>query len=283
MEAKNILEVERFVVECNDMLKGKFFDLNKRLEKFLSVMTESEDLLDFLGDCLDDFDEDVEFNQAFNLDRKTGNIKVAIPVDDKKKVALFVTIFNNLTNNTLNVNQFLETFFQDKKNNTVQNFLEKIIKPYKEVICKFFEINPNITFDDIKRQVEQQEKSKKQEEKENEKDALPHIEELMAEIVKNCNQILSMLKFEKKHNEICDDVEFIVNAILSECEKNDLMVVNALVIGLIHTSRKLHSIKSFVTEIDNLILNYYDFISSDAKKEKTVEENENEDGEEKAE
>ena len=71
METKNILDVERFVVACNDLLSGKFLDLNKRLDKFLSVMAQSEDIFDLLSECLKDFDEDVEFSKAFFVDKKT--------------------------------------------------------------------------------------------------------------------------------------------------------------------------------------------------------------------
>ena len=155
MEAKNILDVEKFVVACNDMLTGKFLDLNKKLDKFLSVMTKSEDVLDLLGECLENFDEETEFSKAFSLDRKSGSTKVTIPTDDKKRLALSVTIFNDIINDKLNANQFLETYFQDKKLTPMQNFLEKIIRPFRDTICKFFSLDTNITVEDIKKQIEE--------------------------------------------------------------------------------------------------------------------------------
>ena len=119
MEAKNILDVEKFVVASNDMLTGKFLDLNKRLEKFLSVMTKSEDILDLLSECIENFDEEVEFTKAFSLD-KNGEPIIDIPTDDHKRLALSVTIFNNIANKKLNATQFLDTYFQTP-NSTRQN------------------------------------------------------------------------------------------------------------------------------------------------------------------
>ena len=223
VDVKNILDVEKFVLACNDILTGKFLDINKKLDKFLSVMTQSEDILDLLSECLENFDEETEFAKAFSVDRKTGSIKVAIPSDDKKKLALSVTIFNDIINEKLNANQFLETYFQDKKLTPTQNFLEKIIKPYRDTICKIFGLDTNITADDIKRQIESEKILQKEEEIREEEEQFPHLNELLDEVVKVGNQILAILKFEKKRTDNLDDVEFIVNSIFQACEKSDLI------------------------------------------------------------
>ncbi len=261
MEAKNILDVEKFVVACNDMLTGKFLDLNKRLDKFLTVMTKSEDIIDLLGDCLEDFDEDAEFAKAFSVDKKTGAVRVAVPVEDKKKLALSLTIFNDIINDKINANQFLETYFQDKKLTPMQNFLEKIVRPYRDTICKFFALDTDITLDDIKRQVETDEMIKQAEEKQAEEEQFPHLDALLEEVVKSCNQILAILKFEKKRTDVLDDVEFVVNSILQACTRRDLMVINGLVIGLNYVSKKFKNIRHFVADLNNLIYEYYDFLA----------------------
>lgn len=273
METKNILDVEKFVVACNDMLTGKFLDLNKRLDKFLTLMTKSEDIIDLLGVCLEDFDEDVEFEKAFSLDKKTGVSKVSIPTDDKQKLALCVTVFNNIINDKINANQFLETYFQDRKVTPMQNFLEKIVRPYRDTICKIFELDTNITVDDIKRQIETDELVKKAEEKQAEEEQFPQLDALLEEIVKACHQILAILKFEKKRTDVLDDVEFVVNSILQACERRDLMVINGLVIGLNYVSKKFKNIRGFVTDLNSLIYDYYDYLAGGS----VVPENEAED------
>ena len=84
-EVKDIFQVESFVLQCNDMLGGKFLDLNKRLDKFLAEMTASEDILQLLADALEGFDHEKEFASAFFVDKKTGEAKVTLPTDDKKR------------------------------------------------------------------------------------------------------------------------------------------------------------------------------------------------------
>lgn len=269
METKNILDVERFVVACNDMLSGKFLDLNKRLDKFLAVMTQSEDVLDLLAECLDEFDEEAEFSKAFSTDRKTGNVRVEIPVDEKKRLALTVTIFNDLINGKLNANQFLETYFQDKKLTPMQNFLEKVVKPYRDLICKFFALDTNITVEDVKRQIEEEKVLKKEEEEREETEQFPNLDQLLSSIVQTSNQILAILKFEKKRTEMLDDLEFVVSSIIQACEKRDLMVINGLVIGLNYVSKKFKNVRHLVEDLNNRIYDYYEFLAGGNENEET--------------
>lgn len=262
MEANNIIDVENFVVACNDMLSGKFLDLGKRLDKFLTVMTKSEDILNLLSSCLEDFDEETEFLKAFSVDKKTGAVKVAMPVEDEKRLALSVSIFNDIITDKLNANQFLETYFQDQKMTPMQNFLDKIIKPYRDTICKIFEVSPNVSPDDIERRSLQEKLTKQEEVEEEEKEQFPHIDDIMAGVVKTCNQILAILKFERRRTDVLDDVEFIVNSIIKECEKKDLMVINALVVGLNYCSKKFRNIRHLVVDLNGLIYDYYDYLAS---------------------
>ena len=278
METKNILDVERFVVACNDLLSGKFLDLNKRLDKFLAVMTQSEDIFDLLKECLNDFDEDAEFAKAFSVDKKTGVATIAIPTDEKKRLALSVTIFNDMINDKLNTNQFLETYFQDKKLTPVQNFLDKIVRPFRDLVCKFFALGTDITVEDIKRQIEEEKVLKKQEEKHEEEVQFPELDKLLSTVVNSANQILALLKFERKRTDNLDDLEFVLGSIIQACEKRDLMVINGLVIGLNYVSKKFKNVRHLVEELNNQIYDYYEFlaggnvVAEDAEEEE-IEEN----------
>ncbi|MBE7075676.1 MAG: hypothetical protein E7375_01220 [Clostridiales bacterium] len=271
MEARNILEVEKFVLACNDMLSGKFLDLSKRLDSFLSVMTKSQDILDLLAECLQDFEEEIEFQKAFSVDKKTGSVRVSLPTEETKKLALTVTILNDIINDKINPNQFLETYFQDKKLTPVQNFLDKIIKPFRDIICKMFDLQTSITEEDIRKQIEAEKEFEIQEEKRQAEAQFPHLDELLAEIVKTCNQILAMLKFETRRTDVLDDVEFVTNSVVKACEKRDLMVVNGLVVGLNYVAKKFKNIRSFVIELNNLIYDYYEFLA-EGQTEQEVEE-----------
>ncbi|MBQ7328175.1 MAG: hypothetical protein IJX00_04395 [Clostridia bacterium] len=271
METKNILDVEKFVVACNDMLTGKFLDLNKRLDKFLSVMTNSEDIIDLLADALEDFEDEVEFDKAFSVDKKTGVATVSIPTNETKRLALSAMIFNGIINDQINANQFLETYFQDKKLTPMQCFLEKIIKPYRDIICKTFELDTDITVEDIKKQIEAEKYLKKQEEKSAEEAQFPYLDKLLEEIVKTSNQILAILKFEKKRTDALDDLEFVVNSIIQACQKRDLMVINGLVIGLNYVSKKFKNTRHLVSDLNVIIYDYYEYLAGAAAPKEDID------------
>ena len=98
-------------------------------------------------------------------------------------------------------------------------------------------------------------------EKKQEEAQFPHLDELLSEIVKSCNQMLAILKFEKKRTEVLDDLEFVLNSIIKACEKRDLMVVNGLVIGLNYVSKKFRNIRHLVSDLNNLIYDYYEYLA----------------------
>jgi len=256
METKNIVDVERFVLNVNDMLSGKFFDLSKRLEKLLSSISDSEDMLDVLADYIDGFDYDAEFEKTFALDKKTGATRVSLPVDEKKKMALCITLFNDLVSEKLNANQFLETYFQDKRLTPTQNFLEKVVLPFRDGMCKAFGLSVNLTADEVDKHAQELEPEKEEVEQ------LPHLDELLVEVKRICNQILAILKFEKKRTDNLDDTEFIVQAILAASEKRDLMIVNGLVIGLEYVAKKFKNVRHLVEELNDDIFNYYEFLEN---------------------
>ncbi len=274
MEAENILDVERFVVACNDVLTGKFLDLNKRLDKFLAVMTKSDDILNLLGDCLQDFNDELEFSKAFSVDKKSGAVRLALPSEDEKRLALCVTIFNDLISDKLNVNQFLETYFKDSKLTPTQNFLDKIVKPFRDCICKAFELPTNLTAEDVVRhENEQAPKAEVKEEAAPEEEEFPQQNKLFEDIVKDCNQILSILKFEKKRTDVLDDVEFVTNSVIKACERKDLMVVNGLVIGLNYVSKKFRNVRAVVQNLNDIIYDYYEFLAGEAENNQENGEN----------
>ena len=92
-------------------------------------------------------------------------------------------------------------------------------------------------------------------------------------INKNANQILAILKFEKKRSDNLDDLEFVVNSIIKACEKKDLMVINGLVIGLNYVSKKFKNVRHLVTDLNNLIYDYYEFLEGDEKEDVEEESN----------
>ncbi len=275
MEEFDKIAVEKFVVACNDMLSGKFLDINKKLASVLDAVSESEDVISLLADALTNFDEDEMFEKTFVIDSKTKNGKVCMPSDDNEKLAVIVTLLNDIQSRKINITQFLETYFKDNNSTPTQNFLNKILKPFRDIVCKNFGVNSEVSMVDINEHIKEKKKIQKEEEnviEEKEEDVYPGIDELMADIEKISKEIQARLKFEKKKVDNVEDIDFILNAILKACASKDLLVINGLIIGLNYASKKFKSVKYLVQDLNDTIYDYYDFLAKGAENSQDLED-----------
>ena len=277
MENFDRVKVENFVLSCNDMLSGKFLDINKKLASVMNTITQSDDILSFLADAITDYDEDSGFESAFMLDPKTKIGKVTLPQNEKERVALTVTIFNDIQSGKINITRFLETYFKDGRLTPTQNFLEKIIKPFRDIICKNFGVKEDVTEEEVKEHMKedaskQREEKKLEEEKEFE-EQYPEIDNFILEVKKTAREILSRLKFENKKKDNLDDLEFVINALISACDSKNLLVINGLVIGINYVSHKFKNVRYLVRNLNDLIYDYYDFLAENSQKNAKIPEN----------
>ena len=277
MEEFDRVAVENFVLSCNDMLSGKFLDIDRKLASVMNAITKSDDILTFLADAITDYDEEKGFESAFSLDPKTKNGKVLLPQNEKERVALTVTIFNDIQSGKINSTRFLETYFKDGRLAPTQNLLEKIIKPFRDIICKNFGVKEDITKEEIEEhkrlQAERRQEEKANEEVEEFEEQFPEIDNLMIEVKKTAREILSRLKFEKKKKDNLEDFEFILNALITACDSKNLMIINGLIIGINYVSHKYKNVRYLVDDLNNIIYDYYDFLAENSSKNTEKMEN----------
>ena len=269
MDELDLLSVERFVLRCNELLGGRFLDLTQKLDLLMQDIIKSDAIMTYLADALDEYDADAGFSAAFP-ENATEKTKVKLPKDDKQRLALTVSIFNDIDNGKLNLTKFLETYFKDENATPMQNFLNLVIKPFRDAIAKYFDVDVRITEEDI---AGHQKETKVEEEEE--EPELPGLSELCEEIKKVCVSILSQLKFEKKKE--VDDAEFVVNSIIRACELKDLTVINGLIVGLSYVAKKLKAIRHSVDELTTLVYGFYEgFGTEEEEQEEPNDEEETE-------
>ena len=260
---KNVRKVENFVAVCNDMLSGRFLDFDKKIESIANSINESDDILSYLATKLLDADREEIFNHAFVIDNKTKNGKVSLPGDEKEKLTLFVTVINDLYSHKINSNKFLETYFRGDKGTPIQMFLEKIIEPFKNMIADYFKIDKALTFSNIDTNVVEEPEVEMEEEDEDEVNFEEEYEkeDMLAlsinNIVRVCDEIEAKLKFEKKHESIVEDFEYIVSALKHACEQRDMQIINGLILGINYVSQKVKSTKYLVKELNEIVYNIY--------------------------
>lgn len=85
------------------------------------------------------------------------------------------------------------------------------------------------------------------------------MEEFFDEIASNCNQILAELPYEKRlKDNVKDDVEYIAETIIFNCQQGDITNTNALITALDYVAQKSKTIKIYTKEMKNVLALLYE-------------------------
>ena len=273
MEEFDKAQVEKFVASCNDMLSGKFLNIKKALSNIVDSVAESDDILSFIAESVPDLEDIDIYESVFTIDPKTKVGKIALPSDEKEKLGITTKVFSELTSGKLNFTKFLETYFKNPNLSPTQSFLDKFVKPFRDIISKHFQIDEELTFKDIDKaeKVSFKEVNNKpdkvQEEEEIFEETLPGICDVKKEIERIVGEMQASLKFERKHQNEVEDVDMILNGLLKACESDDLLIINSLILGIKHATKKIKSAKYLVSELEDLIYDYCDYLAESQKEE----------------
>ena len=273
MEEFDKAQVEKFVASCNDMLSGKFLNIKKALSNIVDSVAESDDILSFIAESVPDLEDIDIYESVFTIDPKTKAGKIALPSDEKEKLGITTKVFSELTSGKLNFTKFLETYFKNPNLSPTQSFLDKFVKPFRDIISKHFQIDEELTFKDIDKaeKVSFKEVNNKpdkvQEEEEIFEETLPGICDVKKEIERIVGEMQASLKFERKHQNEVEDVDMILNGLLKACESDDLLIINSLILGIKHATKKIKSVKHLVSELEDLIYDYCDYLAESQKEE----------------
>ena len=279
MEEFDKAQVEKFVASCNDMLSGKFLDIKKALSNIVDSVADSDDILSFIAESVPSLEDIDIYESVFTIDPKTKVGKIALPSDEKERLGITTKVFSELTSGKLNFTKFLETYFKNSSLSPTQSFLEKFVKPFRDIISKHFQINEALTFKDIDKvqKVSFKEENKPMEEQEEGEEEtleeiLPGMSDVKKEIERIVGEMQASLKFERKHQDEVEDVDMMLNGLLKACESDDLLIINALILGIKHTTKKVKSIKYLVSDLEELMYDYCDYLAGNHDEQVEAEE-----------
>lgn len=89
-------------------------------------------------------------------------------------------------------------------------------------------------------------------------DAVNKAERFLGEVEIICNDIITELNYDKRvSTSLKEDIIYITNAILSNCEKIDIKNVVALITAYEYMTSSVRSIKFLTKELKNLVIDFY--------------------------
>ena len=205
----------------------------------------------------------------------------------KEKLLPFVfCVLVNINNKDIELDSFIHEFFpvaNGDHSKEFAKFAHSVIVPFRDLIAEHFEIskeNPkkeeenmkekNIeeyeeeTTEELSEEQEELEEEYDEEEYEDEEKNYPEltaerVENFFEEIKANAEQMLSELPYERKlSGDVQEDAEYVLHAIIDNCESNDLKNTIALITALDYVVAKAKTIKFYIKEMKKILVELYD-------------------------
>lgn len=279
------------ISSCNEMIDGKFILADYKIANILKNITSSKEVYNLIANQMNNFNFEREFSKA-QLRGSAKPNKFKLPDEDEKVLPFIFCILVGIKNKELDFDFFLKEYYSDENGRAEEysNFASEIILPFRNIIAKYFEISvdelnknnisknsqnfeiPSIKKDfyDNEENLDSDKERKKDEidikERKGDKDMTNEtlemkfnkVEQFLAEVTGICKDIKSELSFDKRVNkDLKDDIIYITNAILSNCEMRDFNNVVAFITVFNYMASNVRSIKFLTKELKRLIIDFF--------------------------
>lgn len=279
------------IASCNDIINGKFILAHNKIAALLKSISASQEVYNLLANYLNNFDFEREFSRA-QFKSAHQNHRFVLPEQPEKLLPFVFCVLVNINNRAIDLDSFIREFFTSENANHAeefQSFAKSVITPFRDLIAKAFDVpsesvatmkvqplkhEDNTDIEEkaaaLEKAAELDEEALKDEEEfdedeqEDEEKNYPemtadHVESFLNEIKANCQQILSELPYERKlKDDVKDDVEYITDTIIADCDSLDLKNTIALITALDYAVQKTKTLKIYTREMKNVLVNFYD-------------------------
>lgn len=241
---KGLVTINSFMNSCDDLINGKFIFAGNKVANILKSINESPELYEVIAECLKDFNYEKEFGRAkIKLPTKKGTFKM--PEEHITKIPLVFCMLVEIQENKIDFKQFLADYFDtDDERSQFENFAEQVIIPFKNAIAYLFEIEGQNKF---KKEQEEKKEEVKLEVKTTKKDLPSKMNKYFEDIKENIQDIKKDMEYVKIKPEISDDIKYLIENITYAVEKQDIKMVNALVIGLCYVLKGVRKLRFYET------------------------------------
>ena len=216
---------------------------------------ESPDLFATVGECLINFNYDVEFQKA-QVREDAQTFYFRLPAEKTKLIALVFNILSACDTHKLDLHTFLKEFFvndNDDMGYAFLNFVHKIVFPFRDALCSIM-VGDDVEEDkDQQEQVEEEQVEEEQEVAEN--DILGDFYHEVTNILKLIKETVS-IDFRVKPDRR-DEINITIDGMLECMDMGNLKILNALVISLYYLLKPIKSVRYYKMELENKLSDFY--------------------------
>ena len=263
METKNNLI--DFYDACTDTQNAKIILADAKIGKILKIILESADLFAMVGECLINFNYDVEKQKA-QVKNDGKPLYFKLPQDRKKVVALVFNLLSEFDTHKLDLHSFIREYFTSDDSFDMSyaflNFVHKVIFPFRDALCEIMSgEDEEIDLISTKQKIEEQKEVITQQQN-NEEDEEEEVGDLLGDFYSQVNRILKQIK-DTINNDIKvkpdrrDEINITIDGMIQSMDIGNLKIMNALVISLYYLLSGIKSVKFYRTELQDVLSEFY--------------------------
>ena len=233
---KGLVSISAFMSSCDDLINGKFIFASNKVTNILKAINESPELYEVIAECLKEFNYEKEIGRAkVKLPTKRGSFKM--PEERTTIIPLVFCMLVEIQENKIDLKQLLADYFDsDDEKSQFENFAQQVIIPFKNAIAYLFDIEGANKF---------KPKPEKEEKLEEPKPLNNKAEEYLQAIGVLCDDIINDMEYAKIKDALAQDISYLTNIVKFACEKKDVKMVNALVIGLCYVLKQAKRLRFY--------------------------------------
>lgn len=242
-------KINNLINSCDELIAGKFILSEYKISKILKDIGESQEVYKLLSSCMQNFNFEREFSRAqISLPRK----KFVLPQEPEKLLPFVFCLLVDLNKGKINLNAFLNTYYKDEEGtDAFAKFVSETIKPFRNIIKQYFDEEDEPKKEQNPEPIQEVLQPEVQEETADESE----LDNFFKDCKTICNEILSELRFERKREKV-DDVEYILNTMITACEDKNFKYLSALITAFTYLSENLKSIRFLSRELRNILINF---------------------------
>lgn len=138
VSAEELTKISQFIAGCNDMINGKFLLADIKITKMLNMLAGSQELYNYIKECMIDYDFSREYHRAEVKNRMNGGV-FAVPATPNSLVAFVFCLFVECDAKRIDFYNFIkENFASESKNDSYKLFAETLLVPFAKAISSHF-------------------------------------------------------------------------------------------------------------------------------------------------
>ena len=273
---EELSKITQFIAGCNDMINGKFILADLKISKLLHMLAQSEELYNYVKECMVDFDFSREFHRA-EIKNRLNNGSFVAPQSNNSLVAFIFCLLVECDAKRIDFYNFInENFPSENKSDCYKKFAKTLLVPFKDIVAEHFSLETpakqNLEFEtDLYKQDLQAEpvfeesydsefaQSVDGESEDLDDENSQQSDDTIWEDIKSiCDNTISAVYSEKKIKDyLKEELIYILKTIKYSTKYMDAKIISALVTAFDELSKKYKSVQFVFGELKNRLEDLY--------------------------